>query len=205
MAYGRAAYPPIMSLVQKPVLLQWFGLGAALYLVIHLFLSKYLKFWFAFEHELTHSIFAVLTFSRVKHFMANETKGGEVQYSGSIGRFIVTLAPYFCPTGALILLPLNLIIKQEFLLYYQLVIGFFFMYHLLSTYQEFKLDQTDLHVYGIIFSIAFILIMNIILAGTVIFASLLDWSQVGNFMVTGLQNFYALIRLGIVVISQKFA
>jgi len=203
VAYGQAGYPYLMALVQHPGILLWFGCGAIIYLVIHIILHSYLKFWFVFEHELTHSLFAVLTFSKVQHFTASETKGGEVQYSGSIGRFIVTLAPYFCPTFALMLLPLNLMLKEPYLPYHQAVIGGLLMYHLLTTLEELKTQQSDLHTYGLVFSLAFILVMNLIMIGVVLFASLINWSAAGDFLWLGLKNSYLLFFVVYAYIKER--
>src|SRR5262245_39127376 len=73
--------------------------GAAAYAVVwYLLLRRRTvgNFVVTFEHELTHAIFAWLTFHRVVGFRAGSSSGGHVRYVGR-GNWLIAVAPYFFP------------------------------------------------------------------------------------------------------------
>ncbi len=69
----------------------------------------------AFEHELTHAIFAWCTGHRITAIHASADSGGEVRFVGR-GNWLITLAPYFFPTAAIVLLLLAYLMRSTFCL-----------------------------------------------------------------------------------------
>ncbi len=82
-----------------------FGAGVAGFIVLwrrwlgHISIGRWLV---TMEHELTHAMFAFLTGHKVVRISATFGSGGEVHYEGK-GNWLITAAPYFFPTAALIL------------------------------------------------------------------------------------------------------
>ena len=60
------------------------------------------RFLIALEHESTHALFALLTFHPIVGFRASLGRGGEVRFIGR-GNWLITAAPYFFPTAAVLL------------------------------------------------------------------------------------------------------
>ncbi len=81
---------------------------------------------------------------------------------------VLSGAPYFIPTFALLLLPFHLIINAEFYRYFYALIGFFTSYHVFSTLQEFGFHQTDITKTGKVFSCIFLVFANIVCYGYLI-------------------------------------
>ena len=54
------------------------------------------SFFSTFEHELTHAVFAWVTFHKVVGMRATWRRGGDVTIVGR-GNWLITIAPYFFP------------------------------------------------------------------------------------------------------------
>ncbi len=116
--------------------------------------------------------------------------GVRVMYGGN---FIITLAPYFLPTFALLLMPLYLVISDEFQLYFLAIFGVIISYHIFSTIQEFSLQQPDIYTTGKVFSIIFLIFTNIFFYGYIIMFIEGGFSFGGDFLRQGIQNSYQII------------
>ncbi len=68
-----------------------------------------------FEHELTHMIFAILTFHPVIGFRASVARGSHIRFVGE-GNWLITAAPYFFPTAAVFLWFFSWFLPIQFLL-----------------------------------------------------------------------------------------
>ena len=72
------------------------------------FIIRYVVVWWCFfrrsrftliltlEHEITHALFAIVTFHRVTGLRATAFRGGQVRFVGE-GNWLITVAPYFFP------------------------------------------------------------------------------------------------------------
>ncbi|MDA3814537.1 MAG: hypothetical protein PF570_09845 [Candidatus Cloacimonetes bacterium] len=146
--------------------LKFFLIGFGVFLPMWFGWFKRNHFFSTFEHELTHLLVGLLFFKRITRFHATENEGGHIALHSS--NFVITLAPYFIPTFALLLLPLYLIINAEFYKYFYAVMGFFTSYHVFSTLQEFGFHQTDITKTGKVFSCIFLISANIVCYGFLI-------------------------------------
>ena len=160
------------SIYAEPTPLAPFGVGVGLYaLVWALFIRKRGRgVWGTFEHELTHAVFCVLLFKKVRSFHADsdpDHRGflGYVAHEEASGfrGVLITLAPYFFPTFTAFLLLIRLLVADEFLRYFDLVLGASFSYHLISNWQEFGFHQSDIKSQTKFFSVVFIILANIII------------------------------------------
>ncbi len=142
--------------------------GAACWLVVYLLLPKPMLIY-VFGHELTHALSAWLMGGEVKGFKAS-AKGGHVVVTKN--NFVISLAPYFCPLYAILLV---LVFVAGHLIFgwrphpvwFHLLLGAAYAFHLTLTAHILQHRQTDLTQHGYLFSAVIIFLGNmaVLLAG----------------------------------------
>ena len=157
--------------------------GMAAYFILWklLFTRRLWGSWLpTFEHELTHTLFALITLHKVTGFHTSYEKGGHVRYIGGLGNWLITIAPYFFPTFVVLLLLMDyyfpLLQRDLFIL----LLGFVVSFHLISTLTETNTQQPDLTKVGLFFSWCFLPGANLFFIGWLIFI-LLEQSAVKYF------------------------
>jgi hypothetical protein len=136
--------------------------GAACWLTIYLLLPKPMLLY-VFGHELTHALWTWLLGGRVKKFKAS-SRGGHVVVTKH--NFIIALAPYFFPVYA-ILVALAFLAGhaiwnwQHYLVWFHLLLGAAYGFHLTLTWHILKHSQTDITEQGYLFSGVVIFLGNI--------------------------------------------
>ncbi len=147
----------------------YFILGTVIYLIIHIVLLKP-NAAYIFGHELTHAIATFISCGKVKSFKVSK-KGGEVKATKS--NIFISLAPYFFPTYALIIMLLWLI-ASKFWDIKGLICGFLFAlgltltFHFVMTVEFLKTKQPDLIKSGYLFSLALIYLVNLSVAALIL-------------------------------------
>ena len=154
---------PIWSASQGEYL--WFLSGFGLYVTGWLLLFRrpimgsYLS---TFEHELTHALFAWLTFHRVTGLSATWRSGGHCTFRGSGGgNWLIAIAPYWVPTLTIPVILYQYITEQQSQTT-QFLIGLTSAYHLTSTWRETHLKQPDLQQTGFVFALLFLPTANLL-------------------------------------------
>ena len=122
--------------------------------------SRFGRFLITLEHEATHAAFALLTLHRIVGFRASIGRGGEVRFVGK-GNWLITVAPYFFPTVALLLFLIAFFLPFPSLPWSSFLLGVALGYHVVSTYKETNKDQTDIKQLGLIFCWMFLPAANI--------------------------------------------
>jgi Peptidase M50B-like len=112
------------------------------------------------EHEVTHALFAFLTGHKIVSIRATMGAGGEVRYAGG-GNWLITAAPYFFPTAAIVLSLIAYFLPFSGLPWGSFLLGVALGYHFVSTYRETHGDQSDLKELGKTFSWMFLPAANI--------------------------------------------
>jgi len=136
--------------------------GAACWLVIYLLLPK--PMWiYVFGHELTHVLWTWLFGGRVKKFKAT-ANGGHVVISKT--NFVIALAPYFFPLYAALVVAVFAIGHliwdwRDYLVWFHLVVGAAYAFHVTLTWHVLKTRQTDITSQGYLFSFVVIFLGNI--------------------------------------------
>lgn len=133
-------------------------IGVGIYIVLwKIFFRNIGNGWFAtFEHEMTHALFALLTFHQVSSLTATN-RGGYIQFSGvGGGNWLITISPYFFPTFSLSIIGLMYITMFDIFPFFLGLLGFSIMYHIHSTWHELHPGQTDLKIEGFIFAWIFL-------------------------------------------------
>lgn len=159
----RLIYSPSWSLVP-------FGCGLAAFIFFwRRWLSRLAigRWLVTMEHEVTHAIFAFLTLHKIVGFRATTFDGGEVRYEGR-GNWLITAAPYFFPTAALVLSLIAYLLPFPNLPWPSFLLGIALGYHFVSTYRETHRDQRDLKVLGSLFSWMFLPAANLVMVGFLI-------------------------------------
>ena len=147
-------------------------------------LGRQLMMWCVLEHELTHAFVAVAFLRRVRSLTANETCGA-VALDGNVN-FLVSLAPYFLPTLALLWLPACILLREQYHIIAIIFLGVLLGYHAISNKQEFHPGQPDIQQSGFVFSVLFCLAASLVIFGFIAaVAASGSWSGGTEFLVDG--------------------
>lgn len=173
-----------LNLVNSHILL-WFGLPFIIACAAWLFMPAMGGSFLAImEHELTHMLFALLTFHKPVDLDVHQNKGGYFKFQGK-GNWLIALAPYFFPTFPAVIMIASLIYKlmgQPVPDVYLSVFGFMVGYHLASTILEIHPAQTDFKTAGYIFTILFLPGVNLIVYGLLLSFACIGWQGLPLFM-----------------------
>lgn len=107
------------------------------------------------EHEITHGLFALLTFNRVTGLRATLRDGGHLAYQGT-PNWLIQTSPYFFPTISFALLAPIILFPSALSFSLLIVVGASLSYHALSTWRETHPAQTDFKDAGFLFVICFL-------------------------------------------------
>ena len=77
--------------------LLYFGIGVGFFAVVRVFFIMKRGTAETMEHEMTHSLFAMLTLHPVQHLEVFGTGGGAMTFAGK-GNWLIALSPYFFPS-----------------------------------------------------------------------------------------------------------
>ncbi len=163
--FGVAIYE-IVKLSDLPPQSYVFAVGFVGFLIFWRIFKRQLQVVCTFEHEITHLLFGLFFLKMPKGFKVTMHEGGHVKLTGS--NFLIYLAPYFFPTVSYLLLPFIFIIPNAYLPVFYGILGASLAFHLVSTWAELHLKQTDLQKSGILFSIVFLPVANLIFYGALI-------------------------------------
>ncbi len=136
--------------------------GAACWFVVYLMLPR--PMWiYVLGHELTHVLWTWLFGGRVKKFKAT-SKGGAVTITKS--NFLISLAPYFFPLYAVLVLVGWLIGNwiwdwRALRVFFHLLLGASYAFHLTLTAHVLGSEQSDLAEHGYFFSWVVIFLGNV--------------------------------------------
>lgn len=167
-----------LRLVFDPLPLVPFAAGTVAWIVLwrrYLGRSRFGRFLITLEHESTHALFALLCLHRIVGFRASVGRGGEVRYTGR-GNWLITAAPYFFPTAALLLFVVAYLLPFPGLPWHGFLLGVALGYHIVSTWRETHRDQTDIHELGLTFCWMFLPAANLAVVGLLV-AYAHDWDN----------------------------
>lgn len=135
--------------------------GAACWLVIFSLLPKPMLAY-VLGHELTHAMWVWLFGGEVSRFKIS-SKGGRVVVSKT--NFLIALAPYFFPLYVVMIvaafaLGSCLLDLRPYLMWFHLLVGAAYAFHVTFTWHILETDQTDISEQGYLFSAVVILLGN---------------------------------------------
>ncbi len=158
------------TIAHQPTPMVWFGVGAGSYwLAWRLLLRRPLlgSFLPTLEHELTHALFALVTFHPITAVKATWRGDGVMRYVGE-GNWLITIAPYFFPTLSVLLMLVLGLLPGSWQRGANVLLGVTVAYHFISTWRETHVDQPDLRKVRFPFAIAFLPSANLASLGAVL-------------------------------------
>jgi hypothetical protein len=195
-ASALALWYELTLLIHKPSLIKYILLGFGSYMLVWFFFIRKtnISILSTFEHEITHCIFAWLTFNRVIGLTATLRSGGHMKYEGH-ANWLLSISPYFFPTLTFLSLLILGISGYSENYISLIVVGSTLAYHVTSTLQETHHAQTDLQEVGFVFSILFLPTANLI-CYAVVFAVLIEgWAGIVNLSIHLAQSSVSPLRL----------
>ena len=158
------------DVIAAPGALKLFGAGAGLYMAAWFFVFRTRlagSLFSTFEHELTHAIFAWLTFHRVRGLKATWSGGGHMTFDGQ-GNWLIYVAPYFFPTLAVPIAVYLYLGAGSAPPWVDMLLGATVAYHMTSTWRETHWEQTDLKEVGFVFALLFLPAANLAFLGALL-------------------------------------
>lgn len=136
---------------------KWAGYGILGFLVVSRVFNKNLKWFATFSHELTHIIVSLLFLRKINSFTAG-AGSGEVTTSGRFGTsFFVDLAPYCLPIFTYLLLVFRMMIVEDMLMYYDVIVGLSIGFHIYCFSSQTGSYQSDINSHPLFFSYLYII------------------------------------------------
>ena len=144
-----------------------FFIGIGIYFITWfiLFKNRIGRLLVVLEHEITHTIFALLSFNKIISIAAHTQFGGFMTFMGgkTQGNWLIDVSPYFFSTFGIIVIG---IIHISSPIYYPIlmgIIGYSVIHHIYNVAVTFSLRQPDIIEAGIPFSILFLPSANLIM------------------------------------------
>ncbi len=122
------------------------------------------------EHEITHSVFALLTFHPVTGMKTTWNQGGHMTFRGD-GNWLIFIAPYFFPTLSVLVCLVRVFLAEDQMMWTNTILGATIAYHALSTWKETHLGQSDIQRVGVGFSFLFLPGANVLSYGLLLGAA----------------------------------
>lgn len=191
LGYGGALIRFDWSGLARSLAGHYFLVGGGCGILFWLVARRRLQFFQVFDHELTHLIVGLLFLHRPTLFMASDRRGMVGLYGGN---FIITLAPYFVPLYSLILLGFKPLLRVEFLLFYNGLLGFATGYHAITKALDFRFHQPDLRQEGRVFSLLFCLAGVILCFGLVVVFAAAGYAGMVDFLAAGGHQVESIVR-----------
>ena len=136
-------------------------------------------------HELTHSLFAILTLHKVSNIRLNpDESGGSMMLKGK-GNWLITLSPYFFPLPAFVYMLIMPFFVSElegmpkFICY--AVLGYFLAYYWSTVLSQVHKEQTDIIREGYLFSAIIIVSLNLFVTGAIFAYCSKSWSGIATY------------------------
>lgn len=129
----------------------------------YLLVKNWLGYFSTRVHEGAHEKMALLSGRRLFEFQVNPDGSGHIVYEhhGSHSP-LITLAPYYFSYYGLALLVMRWALVSKWIFYFDILTGLSLAFHTYMFITQTRLYQTDLHMVGKVYSMAFIAAMHCI-------------------------------------------
>ncbi len=137
-----------------------------------------------FEHEITHMLFALLTFHKPVSLEVHHNKGGAFGYQGE-GNWLISLAPYFFPTFPFLVMLSTLLysfMNQPVPNAFLIILGVTTGYHICTTISSLHPHQTDFKKAGFLFTLLFLPTANLMCYGLLLSFAIYNWNGLELFV-----------------------
>ena len=155
------ALAPSPNITDMPMVLALFA-GFLLWIILYYILPRPVRAYIL-AHELTHALWATVMGADVSDLKINKDHGS---VAVSENNFLITLAPYFFPLYTVLVIICYYICSvffdvQQYTMLWLGLVGLTWGFHFTFTIATLMQHQTDIKMYGHIFSYTFIYILNI--------------------------------------------
>lgn len=177
--------------LQDPLQKSFLYAFGALFTFCFLFRRR-ISYWAVLKHELTHNLFAVLTFNKPMGLSVQEHGEGYFQYSGR-DNLLISLSPYFFPFTSFIVLLFWLLTPNNQNVYFA-ILGGFAGFDLATSVKDIHPGQTDFNPYGYPLSILIAALGIIIFYGSILGFVIGGVDYAKRFLEEGLWNTLAILK-----------
>ena len=117
--------------------------------------------WFRkFTHELTHTLVALVFFSKIREFVVKDKECYVSYKAGPIGYVPITLSPYCIPIYTFMLFPFRFVGDSHYMIVFDFLIAFTYAFHLHTFISQTRPSQSDIEGCGYARSAVFITFMH---------------------------------------------
>lgn len=163
-------------------LTNWFTYGFLFYILIYILILQYvIAFIETLEHELGHTIVALLFLKDIQEVLVHPEEGKVTVKDSS--NFLIILAPYYLPIYTIPLIMIHPFIFYPIRIIIDFLIGFTLAFHYTALWKEFRRDQPDIERTGRIFAFSVVCILNTIFLVIILsvvsgnYSNILDYFQ----------------------------
>jgi len=141
----------------------WALLGGFLFWIFVYFTVPLPIRTYVLAHELTHAIWGMLMGARIFRMQVSRDRGSVTM---SKSNFLITLAPYFFPLYTVIVIVSYYVLSifydvSRYHLFWLSLVGFTWGFHFTFTISTLLQHQSDIKVYGAVFSYSLIYLFNV--------------------------------------------
>ena len=141
------------------------GMGAYFVIWFILFKNRIGRLLVIFEHEITHTIFALLSFNKIISIAAHNQFGGFMTFRGgkTQGNWLIDISPYFFSTLGVIVIGIIHISSPTYYPILMGILGYTTIHHIYNVIVAFHPKQSDITKVGLPFSILFLPSANLMM------------------------------------------
>ncbi|SFV61778.1 hypothetical protein MNB_SV-12-942 [hydrothermal vent metagenome] len=158
---GTVLFKITFSMIEDFKIYQNFFIGMGAYFIIWfvLFRNRIGRLLLIFEHEITHTLFALLSLNKIIEIRAHMV-GGYMTYRGTKGKrngnWLIDVSPYFFSTLGVIVIGIIHISSPKYYPILMGVLGYTLVHHVYNVVISFHPKQTDIIEVGLPFSFLFL-------------------------------------------------
>lgn len=140
-------------------------------------LADFISFLDTLEHELTHGLVGLLFLRPPSALHVTGREGGHIRLKGS--NWLISLAPYLLPLGAVTAALLKLIVNEKHAGIVLMIALFLYGVFISRLMSELHPNQTDLTENGLLHSYLVVILFHLLLLPTVIFlaSGVVEWND----------------------------
>lgn len=158
----------VKDIVGRPNALVPLLVGAAVFVVVWLAVLRpesSRHYIVTIEHELTHTLFALLTLHRVSGLRPALSGGGHVRYEGR-GNWLIAIAPFIVPLFALLVMVLAFWVHDPHVI--SALLGLSLAWNVIGNWSSTHRHHGDHREAGGLFSFLFVTCSNLLVLGLVL-------------------------------------
>ncbi len=189
------ALSPSPNLTDMPMVIALFA-GFIIWIILYYILPRPVR-TYIIAHELTHALWATVMGADVFNMKINEDHGS---VTISENNLLITLAPYFFPLYTVLVIIFYYICSiffdvQQYNMLWLGLVGLTWGFHFTFTIATLMQRQTDIQMYGHLFSYTFIYILNVFGIGLwIVLISSITLEQMFSAITTNFMEVFIYLR-----------